>query len=214
MKSDGSITAWGDSSYGGSGEPTDKGYVNVFSTGYAFAAVKSDGSITVWGDSGYGGSGAPTGTGYVQIVSNHYVFAALKSDGSVKVWGDSDYGGTDPSISSGVANIYTASEAFLAVGPKSLAYGPLVTGTGTSFTKDKECTACHPDATRPAGDIAKGPATQCSCKPNFEGDGSTCTACGANQNLLVVMINANVPLAPVMDPLVNMSCQLEPWRDQ
>ena len=181
LKSDGSITAWGSSTSGGSGAPTGTGYTSIFSTSFAFAAMKSDGSITVWGDSAKGGSGAPTGTGYVNIVSTQRTFAALKSDGSITVWGDSSYGGTDPSISSGAASIYSTTGAFVAVGPESLAYGSVVTGTGNSFTKNKECTACHPNATRPAGDIAKGPTTQCSCKPNFEGDGSTCTACGANQ---------------------------------
>ena len=43
------------------------------------------------------------------------------------------------------------------------------------------CKPCGNNATRAAGDIASGSDTQCSCKPNFEGDGSTCTACGANQ---------------------------------
>ena len=64
MKADGSIYSWGDSSYGGSGEPTDSGYTQVYSTNGAFAALKADGSITAWGDSSYGGSGAPTDSGY------------------------------------------------------------------------------------------------------------------------------------------------------
>jgi hypothetical protein len=35
-------------------------YTKIYSTYYAFAALKADGSITAWGDSEYGGSGAPT----------------------------------------------------------------------------------------------------------------------------------------------------------
>jgi hypothetical protein len=31
----------------------------VYSTGFAFAALKTDGSITAWGDSDSGGAGAP-----------------------------------------------------------------------------------------------------------------------------------------------------------
>jgi alpha-tubulin suppressor-like RCC1 family protein len=50
LKSDGSITAWGNSKYGGSGAPTNSGYIEIYSTYYAFAALKSDGSITTWGD--------------------------------------------------------------------------------------------------------------------------------------------------------------------
>ena len=41
------------------GTPTDNGYVNIFTTGSAFAALKADGSITAWGN--YGGTGAPNG---------------------------------------------------------------------------------------------------------------------------------------------------------
>jgi hypothetical protein len=45
VKADGSITAWGDSDLGGSDAPTGTGYTKIYSTGYAFAAVKADGSF-------------------------------------------------------------------------------------------------------------------------------------------------------------------------
>jgi hypothetical protein len=51
-----SITAWGDSKYGGSGAPDGNGYTKIYSNEYAFAALKADGSITAWGDSRYGGA--------------------------------------------------------------------------------------------------------------------------------------------------------------
>jgi hypothetical protein len=44
IKADGSITAWGDSRYGGKDAPSDKGYTKIYSTGYAFAALKTEGS--------------------------------------------------------------------------------------------------------------------------------------------------------------------------
>ena len=51
MKSDGSITAWGSSSYGGTGEPTGSGYTKIMTTvwNYNFLALKKDGSLTYWG---------------------------------------------------------------------------------------------------------------------------------------------------------------------
>jgi hypothetical protein len=58
LKADGSITAWGDSDWGGTGAPSDNGYTKIYPNGYAFAAVKADGSITAWG--GAGGTGAPS----------------------------------------------------------------------------------------------------------------------------------------------------------
>jgi hypothetical protein len=60
LKADGSITAWGDSRYGGAdtpsgsddggiGAPSGNGYTKIYSTEDAFAALKADGSITAWG---------------------------------------------------------------------------------------------------------------------------------------------------------------------
>jgi hypothetical protein len=39
LKADGSIMAWGGSTHGGSGEPTDSDYIKIYSTEYAFAAL-------------------------------------------------------------------------------------------------------------------------------------------------------------------------------
>ena len=79
LKADGSVSAWGHSSYGGSGAPTDSGYVKIYSTSYAFAAIKADGSITAWGNGAYGGSGAPSDSGYIKVYSTWRAFAAIKS---------------------------------------------------------------------------------------------------------------------------------------
>jgi hypothetical protein len=56
LKADGSITAWGHSSSGGTDAPSGNGYTKIYSTERVFAAVKVDGSITAWGDSTYGGT--------------------------------------------------------------------------------------------------------------------------------------------------------------
>jgi lysophospholipase L1-like esterase len=58
LKTNGSITAWGDSNLGGTGAPTDSRYTKIYSTDEAFAALKTDGSITAWGDSNSGGASA------------------------------------------------------------------------------------------------------------------------------------------------------------
>jgi hypothetical protein len=42
LKADGSIKAWGDSRYGGIGAPSGSGYTKIYSTGYAFAALKAE----------------------------------------------------------------------------------------------------------------------------------------------------------------------------
>jgi hypothetical protein len=43
LKTDGSITAWGDSNKGGSDAPSGNGYTKIYSTIAAFAALKIDG---------------------------------------------------------------------------------------------------------------------------------------------------------------------------
>jgi hypothetical protein len=58
QRTDGSIMAWGDSSYGGTA-PAGNGYTKIYSSAYAFAATKADGSIKAWGASYAGGTGAP-----------------------------------------------------------------------------------------------------------------------------------------------------------
>jgi plastocyanin len=51
------------------------------------------------------------------------------------------------------------------------------TGAGGS-----NCTACQAGTERPAGDDATLGLTQCLCSAGTEGDGTTCTACLANQD--------------------------------
>jgi hypothetical protein len=45
--SDGSITAWGDSDWGGTGAPSDNGYTKIYSTVGAFAALKDPSALRV-----------------------------------------------------------------------------------------------------------------------------------------------------------------------
>ena len=109
------FVAWGSPGYGGSGAPSNGNYVNVFSTYYAFVALKEDGSITAWGSPGYGGSGAPTDNGYVNIFSTRYAVVAMKADGSITAWGYSDYGGSDAPTDGGYTNIFSTWYAFAAL---------------------------------------------------------------------------------------------------
>jgi hypothetical protein len=48
------------------------GYTKIYSTQFAFTALKADGSITAWGDGVYG---VPAGNGYTKIYSNSHAFA-------------------------------------------------------------------------------------------------------------------------------------------
>jgi hypothetical protein len=63
---------------GGIDAPTGSGYTKIYSTEYAFAALKADGSITAWGNSRTGGTGAPSDNGYTKIYSNSHGFKGGK----------------------------------------------------------------------------------------------------------------------------------------
>ncbi|MFI3158419.1 MAG: proprotein convertase P-domain-containing protein [Methylococcaceae bacterium] len=99
----------------------------IYSSGYAFAALRSDGSVVTWGYSGSGGNSSAVsaklnGTMDVtQIFSTNNAFAALRSDGSVVTWGYSGSGGNSSSVSAklngatDVTQIYSTYSAFAAL---------------------------------------------------------------------------------------------------
>ncbi len=118
LKADGTITTWGDSTYGGfgaSGVPTGAGYVQIAQTSRAFAALRYDGSIQAWGNSDYGGLGAPSGTGFTRLFSSGYAFAAMKADGSITTWGTDIAGGTGEPTGTGYSQIFTNGQAMVAM---------------------------------------------------------------------------------------------------
>jgi hypothetical protein len=49
----------------------DNGYIEIYSAGNTFAALKANGTITAWG----GSANAPTDSGYTKIYSNISGFA-------------------------------------------------------------------------------------------------------------------------------------------
>ena len=122
LKTDGSVVAWGNSNYGGTGPApssvtaANSGVVAVYSTFYAFAALKSDGSVIAWGESGNGGTTpGNVSSGVVAVYSIDTAFAVLKNNGSIVVWGNEAYGGTNPGITGGVVAVYSTQYAFAAL---------------------------------------------------------------------------------------------------
>lgn len=47
--------------------------------------------------------------------------------------------------------------------------------------QNNACAACPAGAVRAAGDDATGANTECACSDGYSGDGTSCTACGANE---------------------------------
>lgn len=99
------------------------GVSSVFSTRYAFAALKEDGSVVTWGKSSSGGNSSAVKdeiSGDVEsLYSTRNAFSALKQDGSVVSWGQSEYGGDFRSaarlLQNDVVDIYTTGHAFAAL---------------------------------------------------------------------------------------------------
>jgi hypothetical protein len=90
------------------GAPTDDGYAAVFSSSYAYAALKDDGSVSTWGGewwswteydgrvtpNGWTQSKAPSDKDYVAVFSTGGAFAAIKDDGSISAFGVDMMGGS------------------------------------------------------------------------------------------------------------------------
>ena len=117
IKSDGSVWACGDNSYGQLGNLTRTSYsspiamvgnhsfIGVSGSPYLFYGLKSNGSVWCCGDNAYGQLGQQNVTSYsspVQVVGNHSFiqisayyeksFVGLKADGSLWVLGRNDVG--------------------------------------------------------------------------------------------------------------------------
>tara|TARA_X000000950_G_scaffold212164_1_gene255213 strand:- start:61 stop:1014 length:954 start_codon:yes stop_codon:yes gene_type:complete len=135
LKTDGSVVTWGNSHNGGNSYVNDghpnynnitnvssslsSGVVAVYSSNYAFAALKNDGSVVSWGLESFGGDlgkiydydyvnsayvlvsdvSSDLTSGVSKIFSTGHAFAALKNDGSVVTWGYDERGGDSSSVS-------------------------------------------------------------------------------------------------------------------
>ena len=90
------MVTWGDSLYGGDSSSVASkltaGVKKIYSSKFAFAAVKTDGSAFSWGweygGGDYGDVARQLSSGVKKIVPGAYGFAALKTDGSVVTWGN------------------------------------------------------------------------------------------------------------------------------
>lgn len=90
VRSNGSVVAWGNNSYGQSNVPTNLAdVVSVAGGWYHSVALKRDGSLALWGADFLGQiTNTPAGlTNVVDVKAGGYHTIALKADGTVAAWG-------------------------------------------------------------------------------------------------------------------------------
>ena len=93
LRSDGTITCWGDGSSGQLSAPGGR-FTAITSASTHSCAVGTNGAITCWGANDYGSLDAPSGR-FVAIDSGGITSCAVRADGTVACWGDNYYGQTE-----------------------------------------------------------------------------------------------------------------------
>ena len=80
----------------------------VFSSSFAFAALRDGGSVITWGEE-YGGDSSSVESelqsGVISVSSTTGAFAALKEDGTVVTWGGEEYGGNSEAVQEELGDI-------------------------------------------------------------------------------------------------------------
>ena len=143
LKSDGTVVAWGDNSFGQCNVPSGlTGVTAIYAGGNHNLALKSDGTVVAWGNNDHGQRVVPSGlSGVVGLGGGFSHSLALKSDGTVVAWGNNDNGQINvPGGLTGVTSVaggYAHSLALklpaisVAVPRSILAGGASTTGTVT-----------------------------------------------------------------------------------
>jgi hypothetical protein len=85
LRSDGSVAAWGDNTYGQCNVPyPNSGFVAIAAGSQHSLGLKWDGSIAAWGDTAYGQTGVPTSAqGAFAVAAGGHRSLALRPDAAV-----------------------------------------------------------------------------------------------------------------------------------
>eukprot|EP00606_Chrysophyceae_sp_TOSAG23-5_P000593 GSChrysophyteH2.ASY1.ANO1.1515.1 assembled CDS len=98
LKTDGSVVAWGYSSYGGNAPNGLTNVTTIYSTGSAFAALKTDGSVVAW----------PSSRGVNNHDNNQIVFSGwlvgIGANNASNLGGWSFTGGASAEVCDGIGN--------------------------------------------------------------------------------------------------------------
>jgi len=89
LRTDGTVTGWGDNSYGQASAPGLSGVKAIAAGLHHSLALHSNGTVTAWGRNQYGQVNVPAGLTNIMAIAcgaNHCL--ALRSNGTVAAWGD------------------------------------------------------------------------------------------------------------------------------
>ena len=115
LNKDGSISAWGLETSGGTGAPLGNDFVEIVSNNHAFTAIRADGTVVTWGNKEYGGGAAPAGVRFKEISSTNSAFAGVTEAGAVMVWGNPKQGGAGAPLGNDFEKVYSSHIAFTAL---------------------------------------------------------------------------------------------------
>jgi len=119
-KSDGTVIAWGDNTFGQSTVPGGLTTATNIAAGEKHSlALRADGSVLAWGDNSFNQTTVPgTATNVTAIAAGYDHSLALKADGTVVAWGRNDSG--QSTVPEGLTNVVAiASGAFHSLAVKS-----------------------------------------------------------------------------------------------
>ena len=94
VKTDGTITCWGEEEFGRTIAPAGK-FVSVGAGGYHTCGVRADGTIACWGRNNYGQSSPPSGK-FVSVSAGPHHTCGVRADGTIACWGYNPSGEASP----------------------------------------------------------------------------------------------------------------------
>ncbi|CAE7863351.1 unnamed protein product [Symbiodinium microadriaticum] len=111
IRSDGSVTTWGEASFGGDSQMVSerlKDVIQIEATGGAFAALTEDGDVVTWGMELAGGDTAAFRhelRGISKLSACSLAFAALREEGTVVTWGHAQFGGDSRAVQDSLTDV-------------------------------------------------------------------------------------------------------------
>lgn len=110
LRADGSLVAWGDTTFAQCNVPAGNDFVKITANAMYSVALRADGSLVAWGLDNYGVLAVPAGNDFVAVEAGTYQCIALRADGRMEIWGNNSSGQCDlpagqdfTAVSSGIA---------------------------------------------------------------------------------------------------------------